>query len=286
MGQRVLVFWWSRASRMLGHLRDRVVESRFQLVHSCPMSSGLLFLCVAGAALAACATTQAAPQSVVSDASNSLSDGGVHFTDANPDASVLLKEDAASFAPDSADADAGPVFAKIACGTPLPGVPLVPDLVEAQAGFEAELMRMSVSKVPDPYVYSAESRSVQGLINDMLDCKNAAQLAHADAKTGMGRSVLAAAARGSSAGRLDLAFLRRGLHHFDVCEQALPAGLEELVHRYGRYDTWESETIECAPQRRSAPDSAQPGQRHSSRRNAGWDNGPRDRSVVRELACG
>ena len=153
---------------------------------------------------------------------------------------LMPPHDAGSF-----DAEPEPVFKKVACGETLPGVALQADLIEAQPGFADELAAVDLTLAPDPFDYSSESRSMQALINYMLGRAETSPLAHKDAITGMAKSVLAGAARRTSNG-LDLVFMRRGFHHFYLCERNLPVSLAELERRYGSYLTWERVDIACA----------------------------------------
>lgn len=148
----------------------------------------------------------------------------------------------------SADAGGMPVWLPpVACGAALPGPPLKPDVVEAQAGFADELAALDLSRVPDPLDYSGESKLTIMVINYMLLRGEGTRIAHAEALKagGLGRAVLGAAAKGT-AGRVDFAFLRRGLHHFYDCSRPLPADLAELRRRYGDYHTWPMQELACS----------------------------------------
>lgn len=135
----------------------------------------------------------------------------------------------------------------VACGSALPGPPLKPDVAEAQPGYAAELLALDLARLPDPIDYAGESKLAIAVVNYMLgrSAGTRVSLAEARAQGGLGQAVLGAFAKGS-AGRLDFAFLRRGLHHFYPCARPLPADLAGLRRRYGDYRSWPSQDIPCS----------------------------------------
>lgn len=135
----------------------------------------------------------------------------------------------------------------VACGSLLPGPPLKTDVTEGQPGYADELAALDLSRVADPLDYSAESKLAIAVINYMLGRSSGVRISHAEARQGggLGRAVLGAAAKGT-AGRIDFAFLRRGLHYFYPCSRPLPKNLIELRLRYGNYRTWPSHEVPCS----------------------------------------
>lgn len=162
-----------------------------------------------------------------------------------PAADLAAPADLSGSAPDAAGPPGyGPA---VACGSELPGPPLKADVTEAQPGYAEELAALELSSVADPFDYSAESKLAITVINYMLGRAQGTSIAHREAmeRGGLGRAVLGAAAKGT-AGRIDLSFLRRGLHYFYPCTRPLPADLPELRRRYGDYRTWTAQEIACS----------------------------------------
>jgi hypothetical protein len=181
------------------------------------------------AALVACGSDPEGtpnPTPVPNDAGVPAEDGG-----SLPDAGT----DAANYEP------------PVACGTALPGETMRAGLVEAEPGYAAALAMTDTSAVPDPFDYRGESALFRGVINYMLERAAGDSLTRASAMAaqGMGAAVLAAAAKGQG-GRLDFAFLRRGLHYHYPCSRPLPASLNALRTRYGIYENWTRLDIACA----------------------------------------
>jgi len=147
---------------------------------------------------------------------------------------------------DAGVADSG-LAMPVACGSELPGTPMRSGLVEGVAGYADELEAVDLSSVPDPYDYSAESAFGKMVINWMLERRSGTEVSHADAlaKGGLGRAVLAAAAKGKD-GEVDFGFLRRGLHYFYPCSRPVPKDLATLKARYGDYLGWEETKVDCA----------------------------------------
>jgi hypothetical protein len=156
-----------------------------------------------------------------------------------------LPADLGASAPDAATpADPLP---PVACGAVLPGPPLKPDATEAKPGYAEELAAIDVSAVPDPLDYGADTKLAITVINYMLGRSQGTSISHAEARKrgGMGRAILAAAAKGTG-GRVDFTLLRRGLHYFYPCDRPVPASLTELRSRYGDYRTWPVQELACA----------------------------------------
>jgi len=136
----------------------------------------------------------------------------------------------------------------VACGAVLPGEPMRPGLVEGQPGYADELAATDTSAVADPFDYSAESTLIRGVINFMLLRGGAGtSITRADALASgpMGKAVLAAAAKGTG-GRVNIQFLRRGLHYHYPCARPVPKDLATLKARYGDFKTWPTRTIGCS----------------------------------------
>lgn len=135
----------------------------------------------------------------------------------------------------------------VACGTVLPGPPIKPDVTEAKPNYAEELAAIDLSTVPDPLDYSADTKLAITVINYMLGRSEGTSISREDAmkKGGMGKAVLAAAAKGTG-GKVDFAWLRRGLHYFYPCARPLPPDLTELRKRYGDYRTWPMQELPCA----------------------------------------
>lgn len=135
----------------------------------------------------------------------------------------------------------------VACGSMLPGPPLKADVTEALPGYAEELAAIDLAQVPDPFDYSAESKLTASVINYMLGRSEGRSIAHKDAlqKGGIGRAVLGAAGKGT-VGRIDFAFLRRGLYYFYLCSRPLPGDLTELRRRYGDYRAWPVSELPCS----------------------------------------
>jgi hypothetical protein len=137
--------------------------------------------------------------------------------------------------------------APVTCGSPLPGPPLKAEVTEALPGYADDLAALDLSRLPDPYDYSADSKLAITVINYMLGRSSGSRITHAEAlqRGGLGRAVLGAAAKGT-AGRIDFAFLRRGLHYFYACSRPLPKDLTQLRLRYGDYRIWPAHEIPCS----------------------------------------
>ncbi|WP_394843608.1 hypothetical protein LZC95_41985 [Pendulispora brunnea] len=137
----------------------------------------------------------------------------------------------------------------VACGAALPGPPLAPNLTEAEPGYGEQLAQTETAGVPDPFDYGGQSEMMRAVVHYMFeepaDRPATATRAQAAEHENMGRAFLASAARGRD-GRLDVPFLRRGLHYHYPCSRPLPATLDELRARYGDYRTWSDETIACS----------------------------------------
>lgn len=144
---------------------------------------------------------------------------------------------------------AGPVMYQppVECGAVLPGPPIKPDVTEARPNYAEELAALDLSMVPDPYDYSADTKLAITVINYMLGRSEGTTISREDAmkRGGMGKAVLAAAAKGAG-GKVDFAWLRRGLHYFYPCSRPLPPDLTELRKRYGDYRTWPMQELPCA----------------------------------------
>lgn len=142
------------------------------------------------------------------------------------------------------DAAIGP---PVACGTVLPGEPMKPGLTETQPGYAMELGAVDLSTVPDPFDVSAESTLGRGVVNFMLERSSGTTVTHAGALAlgGIGKAVLGAAAKGQD-GKIDFAFLRRGLHYHYPCTRPVPRDLGVFKSRYGDFATWPTTTIPCS----------------------------------------
>jgi len=145
------------------------------------------------------------------------------------------------------DAAAWP--APVACGDVLPGPPLAPNVTEAEPGYADQLAETDASGVPDPFDYSGQSKLIRGVAHYMFEespsLPSTKSRAEATEHENMGRAFFAAAARGQDGG-LSVPFLRRGLYYHYACSRPLPASLDELRARYGDYQTWPDETIDCS----------------------------------------
>jgi hypothetical protein len=163
----------------------------------------------------------------------------------DPAPDLAAPADLGSAAPDAS----GPVepLPPVACGAVLPGPPLKPDVTEAKPGYAEELAALDLSKVPDPLDYSADTQLAITVINYMLGRSSGTSISHKEAmeRGGMGRAILAAAAKGTG-GRVDFGWLRRGLHYFYPCDRPVPGTLAQLRSRYGDYRTWPVQEIPCA----------------------------------------
>jgi hypothetical protein len=194
-------------------------------------SCAALFL--TGAALFSACGSEGAPASLRDDA---------------PDAGVSPDTDAPAHDAAGPEAGAQPeIEAPVACGTPLPGAPLTPGVVEAPRGYAEALAAVDLSSLPDPFDFTGETEFVRGVIRFMLGTTSGTTISHAEALDagGLGRAVLAAAARGQG-GELDFAFLRQGLYYHYPCSRPLPNDLAELKSLYGDYVTWPTRRIDCS----------------------------------------
>lgn len=170
--------------------------------------------------------------------------------DATADSMPVVLDDFAAaavedLAPPQIDA-AQPPPPSVVCGAMFPGPPLKSDVTEALPDYVAQLDALDLKTIPDPFDYSAESKLSIAVINYMLGRSQGTTVSHEDArKTGLGRAVLGAAAKGTG-GKLDFSFLRRGLYHFYPCSRPFPADLTAFRARYGDYQKWPVQQLDCA----------------------------------------
>lgn len=148
------------------------------------------------------------------------------------------------------------------CEVALGGDPWEDDVVEAQEGFEAELMGISLEQLPELIDISGMPGLFKGLIAYMLERPSedlGEQLTKEELLTrgALGRVVAASLTLGlNNPLGIDILFLRRGLHRYYHCERDFPLTLEDFktsIFDFAQAESIEHESIaKCGPRRISS----------------------------------